>query len=413
MNNISATITTNVADISSAQNVMQAYVGPIMIMLAGIASLVATLFLVVAGIQYMTSKGSPEKLERAKIVMRNALIGLVIVLAAGTLTAILSQAYGTSNGAGVENIPAISMVEQPQEDESIVGVLIKGIVGLFKYVVEAAATPFIKALDFFTHSTPLMAENPSVFKMWLTVVVIADALFVLAVALLGFHVMSAASLGLDEIEFKHLLPQLALTFLLINTSIFAIDAIIGLSNVLIRAMEAAFSSISVWDVLSQVASGADGLGLVALMIMVVFIVLSVMLLVYYVMRLVTLYVGAILAPLIILLAVLPGFKDFAVTAAKAYLTTIFVLFVHVVILQLAASLFATTLGGTDAEPNVLMAMIVGIATLVTLLKTQSVMMQMSYVSAGPRALRKLGGQFMTGVSYTAKTIKTAPAKGAR
>lgn len=415
MNIAFATITTNVADVSSAQNVMQAYVGPTMLLLTGLASLVATLFLVIAGVQYMISKGSPDKLERAKRVMRNALIGLVIVLAAGTLTAILSQAYGTSSGAGVENIPAISMIDQPEQDESIVGVLIKGIIGLFKYIVESAATPFIKALDFFTHGTPLMAENPSVFKLWLTVVVMADALFVVAVALLGFHVMSAASLGFDEIEIKHLLPQLALTFLLMNTSIFAIDAMISLSNVLIKAIEAAFSSISVWDVLSQVASGADGLGLVALMIMVVFIILSVMLLVYYVMRLVTLYVGAILAPLVILLAVLPGFKDFAMTATKVYLTTIFVLFVHVIILQLAASLFASTLGDSpEATPNILMAMIVGIATLVTLLKTQSLMMQMSYVSAGPRALRKLGGQFMTGASYTAKTLRTTPAvKGAK
>jgi hypothetical protein len=397
-----------VADATSADSVMKAFVGPLMITLGGLATLVCTFFLVMSGIQYMTSKGSPEKLEHAKRIMRNALIGLVIVLAAGTLTAILSHAYGSTGSSTVQNIPTLQAIDAKDQGTGIVEVLIKAIVGLFKHIIESAAKPFIKALDFFTHETSLMAQNPSVFKLWLTVTGIADALFVVALALLGFHVMSASSLGLDEIDLKHLVPQLSLTFLLINTSIFAIDAIISLSNVMIKAIEASFSSLSVWDVLSKVADGADGLGLVALLIMLVFIILSVILLVYYVMRLVTLYIGAVLSPLIILLSVLPGFKDFAITAVKTYLTTIFVLFIHVIILQLAASLFASTISADPtASTNTLMAMIVGIATLLTLLKTQGVMMQMSYVSAGPRALRKLGGQFMTGVSYTTTKIKAA------
>jgi hypothetical protein len=386
---------------------MQAFIGPLMIAFGGTAALVCTFFLIMSGFQYMTSKGSPEKLEHAKRIMRNAVIGLVIVLAAGTLTAILSHAYGSAGGAGVQNIPSLNTVDVNEPGAGIVDVLIKAIVGLFKHIVESAAQPFIKSLDFFTHQTTLMAQNPSVFKLWLTIAGIADALFVVVVALLGFHVMSATSLGLDELEIKHLIPQLSLTFLLLNTSIFGIDAIISLSNVMIKALEAAFSSISVWDVLSKIVDGSGSMGLVALLIMVVFMVLSVILLVYYVMRLVTLYIGAVLSPLIVLLSMLPGFKDFSITAAKAYLTTIFVLFVHVVILQLAASLFSTTLTSTPGQAtNTLMAMLVGIATLMTLLKTQGVMMQMSYVSAGPRALRKLGGQFMTGVSYTTEKIKS-------
>jgi len=401
-----------VADASAANDVIRSYIGPLMVTLAGLATVVCTFFIVMAGIQYITSKGSPDKLEHAKRVMRNALVGLVIVIAAGTLTAILSNAYGASTGVGVENIPALNTVETSSDNASIVEVLIKAITGLFRHVINTAAKPFISSLEFFTKATPLMASNPSVFKMWLTTVVIADALFMLVVALLGFHMMSAASLGMDEIELKHMVPQLTVTFLLINTSIFIIDMVIGLSNVLIKAMNAAFSSVGVWTALNAVAKGADGLGLVALMIMVVFVTLAVILLVYYVMRLVTLYIGAVLSPLIILLGLLPGFKDFAMTAAKAYLTTIFVLFVHVIILLLAASLFAATaVGGPNGQPNTFMAMIVGIATLVTLLKTQGVMMQMSYVATGPRALRKLGGQFMTGISYTTTKMKTARSMG--
>ena len=404
---ISVTPLNWMADISSASDVMRAYVRPTMFTLVGLATLIATFFLVWAGIHYMTSSGRPDKLEQSKRVMKNALIGLVLVIGAATLVTILTQSYGSSGNTTLQNIPQLSTIEVQPQKAGVVDVLIKAIVGLFQNIVDSAAKPFIKALDYFTHATPLMAENPSVFKLWLTVVVIADSLFVIAVGLLGFHVMSAASLGLDEIEFKHMLPQLIITFVLLNSSIFLIDAVIGLSNVMIKAIDAAFSSISVWDVLSKVASGADGLGLVALLIMVVFLILTVILLVYYIMRLVTLYVGAILSPVIILLSVLPGFKDFASTAMKAYFTTVFTLFVQVIIIHLAASLFSLTLGKEPSTgPSTLMAMLVGIATLVTLLKTQGVMMQMGYVSAGPRALRKLGGQFMTGVNHTTSTIKS-------
>jgi hypothetical protein len=81
--------------------------------------------------------------------------------------------------------------------------------------------------------------------------------------------------------------------------------------------------------------------------------------------------------------------------------TIFVLFVHVVTLLLAATLFVgmSATDGNNQVPNVLMSMVIGLATVLTLLKTQGVMMQFSYVGMGARNARKLGSQFMNGVSY--------------
>lgn len=135
-------------------------------------------------------------------------------------------------------------------------------------------------------------------------------------------------------------------------------------------------------------------------------ILAVILLVYYVTRIVTLYVGAILAPVVILLQVIPGFRDFAATAIKTYVTTIFILFVHVVILTLVATLYeGLRLEGAEQPFDPVMAMVVGVAAMLALLKTQGVMMQMSYVSGGPRALRKLGGEFMKGTTYLAGTMR--------
>ena len=392
---------------SSVTSIINGYVTPTVSTLIGLAGLVATFFLIVGGFSYITSSGRPDKLEHAKKVIRNALIGLVLVLAAGTLSAILVHAYHGTGGSGVNNIPTLSNINPKPASSGLVAIVIDAIVGVLRDIIDTAASPFISALSYFTHGTPLMAENSSVFTIWAVIVAMADGLFVLVIALLGFHVMSASSLGIDEIEIKHLLPQLAIIFLLVNSSIFIIDSVISLSNAMIHVLYSVFPGTTVWNVLNEITKQSASLGLVALFILIVFIILSVILLVYYVMRLVVLYLGAILSPLIFLLWLLPSFKDFVSAAIKTYVTTIFVLFVHVVILLLAASIFAGMLsGGSTTALNPLMASIVGIATLISLLKTQKMMMELSYVSVGPKALRKLGSQFVTGVSYMSGKVKS-------
>lgn len=392
------------ADVSAANSVMHGFIAPVIESMSVIASLVCIFFLVNAGIQYITSSGKPERLEHAKGIIRNALIGLILVLGAGVLTAILAHAYASSGTVMQQKLPTLTAIPPQHVSNGIVDILVKAITGLLNNIIQSIATPFLKALTFFTSSTPLLAANSSVFNLWLVVVGITDSLFVLAVALLGFHVMSASSFGFEEIEFKHLLPKLGLVFLLINTSLFAIDGMVALSNILIKAVQAGGPGQSVWDVLTGVAKDSGGLGVAALLIMIAFLIFAVILLIYYVGRLVTLYIGAVMAPLVLLLWIVPGFRDFAESAAKTYLTTIFILFVHVVILLLAASLFqGLTTGVAQSAPDTLMALVLGLATVIALLKTQGVMMQFSYASLGPRSARKLGGQFINGVSSINRT----------
>jgi hypothetical protein len=141
--------------------------------------------------------------------------------------------------------------------------------------------------------------------------------------------------------------------------------------------------------------------------MIAFLVLTIMLLIYYVGRLITLYIGAVLAPIVLLLHLLPAFKDFATTALKIYLTTIFVLFVQVVIMQLASSIFSGMLQGNSSDqPNTLMALIVGLATVLALLKTQGVMKELAWASSTPRAAREMAGTFMRGFSYMHKAERS-------
>lgn len=391
---------TYLAATSGAVSAMRDYVTPTIHVLAALASLACVFFIVNAGYQYMTSSGNPEKLDHAKHILKNALLGLVIVLAAATLVSILSNAYGSPHDVGNATLPSLQEVKPNDVGNGLIDILIKAVTGFLNNIIQAVAQPFLGALDYFTKSTPLMADNQSVFNFWLAMVGISDVLFIVIIALLGFHVMSASTFGFDEIEFKHLLPRIGLVFLVMNTSIFFIDGVIELSNALITAITKVSGTSSVWDALTEVVKQAGSQGLAALLMMMAFVVLSVILLVYYVGRLVTLYIGAVLSPLIALVWLIPGFRDFAETAIKTYLTTIFVLFVHVVILQLAASLLTgmAPSSGNDV-PNTLMAIVVGFATILALLKTQGIMMQFSYVSMGSRNMRKLGGQFINGVSY--------------
>ena len=389
-----------IADAIQAITTVRDYIRPIIQLLAGLASIASVLLLMYGGIIYMTSRGQPEKLASAKHIIKNTLIGLVIVLGAVTITTLLTGAMGATSPSATSSLPILQPIEPKEAGNAFVEVVIKTIVGFLNTIIQAVASPFLNALTFFTVSTPLMSENPSVFSLWLVMVAIANILFVAVVALIGLHIMSASTFGLNEIEFKHLLPRLGLIFLLVNVSIFLIDGIILLSNVLILAISQAGGGATVWSTLTAVVDNATGESVAALMLMFVFLIFSVILLVYYVGRLVTLFIGAVLSPLVILVWLIPGFRDFSETAMKTYLSTVFVLFVHVVILLLAASLFAgmsATVGGN--APNALIAMVAGLATIIALLKTQGVMTQFSYVSLGSRSMRQLGSQFMNGVSY--------------
>ncbi len=386
------------ADASAASNAMREFVLPLMGKLIILASAVAVFFIAYGGIQHITSSGDPEKLDTAKRIIRNALIGLVIVIAAGVLTGILNHAYNEKTGPMSEHLPAIQEVQTKPVSGSA-AVILDAMMNIFRHLVELGISPIIDSLSYFTKATPLMADNSGVFNLWLVVVGITDVLFMLVLALIGFHVMSFASLGFKELDLKHLIPRLVIGFLLINMSIFAIDLVISLSNAMISALGAAFSVQSAWEPIKHTVGATGALNFFTLIVMIAFLAFAVILLVYYVVRIVALYTGAVLSPLVFLLWLLPAFKDFANTAVRVYLSTVFVLLIHVVILLLSASLFkGVQASSLNQVPNALMSMILGIATLWSLLKTQSVMSQLTYASQGASSGTILARKIVQGFS---------------
>ncbi|HJP81494.1 MAG TPA: pilin [Candidatus Saccharimonadales bacterium] len=67
--------------------------------LVGTAGAVAVIFIVLGGFKYMTSSGHPQKLESAKRTLLYAGIGLVIVLAAYSITDLVANVARSSFGS--------------------------------------------------------------------------------------------------------------------------------------------------------------------------------------------------------------------------------------------------------------------------------------------------------------------------
>lgn len=174
MGDVRGTAMTLFADTSGAVTAMKNYVTPTIQVLAVLASLACVFFIVNAGYLYMTSSGKPEQLDHAKHVLKNAVLGLVIVLAAATLVSLLSGAYGSPHDVNNATLPNLQPIEPDNASSGLVDVLVKATVGFLDNILQTIASPFLSALEFFTKSTPLMAENQTVFNFWLAMVGITD-----------------------------------------------------------------------------------------------------------------------------------------------------------------------------------------------------------------------------------------------
>lgn len=394
------------ADASAASEVLKSSTSPLFNTMVAIAGIACVLFIVFGGYYYMTSAGNPERLERAKKTIRNAFIGLAVVIGAAAVVGIMQNAYSAKP---VQEQDFSKQQEvKPPEGNDFKDAVNAAISGFVKDAITSIGKPIIETLKQFTTATPLMAQNGAVFNLWLVIVAIADVLFLLVVGLLGFKIMSASVLGLEEVDLRSLAPQLIIAFIIANLSIFFIDAIISVSNAMIQALLIGMSSDIIWASLLAIIIAASTLSIGVLLLLAFLVILAIALLIYYLKRLVILYVGAVLSPLVVLLWLLPSFRDFASAATKRYITTIFVLFVHIVILMLAVAIFASILKG---DSNPFMTSLIGIATILILIGTGRELDKMAIISSGNNSMRKLGSTFVRSASHMSKTFKEGAAAG--
>ncbi len=63
-------------------------------MLLVIGGILLIFFIIIAGLNWLTAEGKPDKIEQARNTLIGALIGLVIIAAAVALTSFIGQALG-------------------------------------------------------------------------------------------------------------------------------------------------------------------------------------------------------------------------------------------------------------------------------------------------------------------------------
>jgi hypothetical protein len=388
---------------AAAHSSIDSYLSPILTTFVVIAVALCTVYLGIGGFHYMTASGDVQKLARAKRLMRNTVIGLVLIIAAAALTSTLSAAFTSPGAPTSSSIPSVVPVNPINNSNIVEKVLLGGIESFLKAIVTSIADPIMNGLDGFIKSTPYMSKNSTVYELYGVTLAIADALFVAVVALLGFHLMSADVFGYEEMSIKFLLPRLGLIFVLMNASIFAIDAVIGLSNAIVSAIYAGISATDLWTTLSSLTDKLAGnQGLVTLLLMIVMVVFAVILYIYYVCRLLTLFLGAVLAPLVTLLCLIPSFREFAIGLIKNYIAVIFVLPVHVLILALTSSLLVNIAADPTTSTNAATFVLLAIAAMWLLLKTPGVMHRAGYSATGLAMVSKMGATVATNTFLLSK-----------
>lgn len=362
-------------------------------MITAIASAAAVFFLVKGGYSYITSSGRPESLEQAKRTIKNALIGLSLVLASGVFVSILTNAIGSGQSSTNTSAIPISPIDSVTPLGGLTVVLTDAIAGVVQLIITSAAKPIMDGVIGYLTTTPTLLNNQVIMNFWLIILGITDSLFVVVVALMGLRFMSAESLGFGETEFKHLLPRIGLAFLGANVSLFLADYVVQTCNVLVTAVLNSTGGLSqslLADAINPVSILTNTTPFIITIFLLLFLIVSIVLLFMYISRLIFISLGAVLSPLVFLLWTLPKFSDFAEIAVKTYLVTVFMIFIHVVVIQLASSFLTLPTQGN----NSLVSIAVGIGLLFSLLKIPQVLMQMVFYTSGVRSISKFGGHLI-------------------
>lgn len=377
-----------------------------------IASISAVLFLLRGGYLYITSTGKPEALEEAKKTIRNALLGLILIIAANGIVSLLQGALvGNGDTGTITNLP-ITQIESVEPNEGLTQVLIDTVNGFIQNIVESSTKPVVDGIMTLLTTTPELLTNATIIKFWLVMLGITDTLFALVVALLGLQFMSASTFGFEEIEFKHLLPRIGLAFLGTNVSLFLADYAVKTCNALVSGVISATGGLNhAWVTnaitLQNITTGTAPL--ITLIFLLLFLIVAIVLLLMYISRLIVIALGAVLSPFIFLLWTLPKTADFAEMAIKSYLVSVFMIFIHVVTIQLAGSFLALP----EQTNNSLISIAVAIGLLLTLLKIPSFLMQLILFSRSVGTVKHMGSQIINVMSTDTAHKGTVGAKTPR
>lgn len=380
--------------------------------ITAIATVAAVFFLIKAGYQYLTSNGKPDSLISAKKTIRNTLIGLVIVLGARIIVSLFNNALSGITTDGTAQTINVAPINAVAPSDGLTQVLIDSVSAFMQNIVESATKPITDGILGYLTTTPDLLSNKTIVNFWLVSLGIVDSLFVLVTAFLGLHLMSAETFGFEEIELKQILPRLGLFFLGANVSLFLANYVIVTCNALVSAVLNSTGGLNhAWVVNIINSSGVinNNTQLIILIFLIIFLIIAIVLLFMFITRLIFISLGAVLSPFIFLLWTIPKFSDLAEVATKSYFTAVFMVFIQVIIVQLAASFLALP----EQSNNSLISISIAIGLFLTLLKVPSFMTNMMFYVTGNGKLKKLGSQIINVMTANSPTSASRTASVAR
>ena len=380
--------------------------------ITAIATVAAVFFLIKAGYQYLTSNGKPDSLISAKKTIRNTLIGLVIVLGAGIIVSLFNNALSGITTDGTAQTISVAPINAVAPSDGLTQVLIDSVSAFMQNIVESATKPITDGILGYLTTTPDLLSNKTIVNFWLVSLGIVDSLFILVTAFLGLHLMSAETFGFEEIELKQILPRLGLFFLGANVSLFLANYVIVTCNALVSAVLNSTGGLNhAWVVNIINSSGVinNNTQLIILIFLIIFLIIAIVLLFMFITRLIFISLGAVLSPFIFLLWTIPKFSDLAEVATKSYFTAVFMVFIQVIIVQLAASFLALP----EQSNNSLISISIAIGLFLTLLKVPSFMTNMMFYATGNGKLKKLGSQIINVMTANSPTSASRTAAAAR
>lgn len=366
----------------------------IILTIAGVAE---AFFLIKGGYGYMTSSGRPEKLESAKRTIRNAIAGLVLVIASVVLVSIFNTSLSSGTDTGTVDQIEVTQVETVSPSDGLTQILIDSVSAFMQNIIESATKPVVDGVLGYLTTTPSLMENKTVVNFWLVSLGIVDSLFVLTVALWGLKIMSGDTFGFEETSLKQVIPRVGLFFLLANVSLFLADYVIKLANVLVSTVLNSTGGLSHSWVVNMISGDnifSGNAALVTLIFLLIFLVVAILLLFMFISRLILIAVIAVLSPFIFLLWASPKFSDLAEGAMRSYMVAVFMVFIQVVIIQLASAFLSLP----EQSGNSLILIAVAVGLFLTLLKVPGTLNNMIFYVSGQRGFKKLGNQLINVVS---------------
>ena len=364
-----------------------------------IAGVSVVFFLIKAGYEYMASEGKPENLMSAKRTIKNALIGLLMVIGATILVSIFRNSIELNTLDNTTSTLDIEALELANPSDGLTQVLIDAVSAFMQNIIETATKPIVDGVLGYLTTTPSLITNDVIVNFWLISLGIVDSLFIVVVALLGLRVMSGDTFGFEQVELKQLIPKISLYFLAANVSLFLADYVLLTSNTLVTAVISSSGGLShswVVNIINSetIFTPSTSAPLITLIFLIIFLIVAILLLFMFITRLIIIAIMAVLSPFIFLLWTLPKFSDLAEIAVRSYLVAVFMVFVQVVVIQLAASFLSLP----DHSNNSIISIAVAIGLFLTLLKVPGSLNQMIFYVSGSRGFKKMGSQLINVIS---------------